>query len=203
MTVMPDPRLPPFSKEQLEDYIERVEGGVQLMNKKFSPCGASWGLEGQYHVEGCDCVPPVTIPFCGTSNSTFRYSAENPPSSPTSPRGRGWPYDYESKEFPGVLGGIVDMSFEPGVYDGIERAPDGTPKYDSERFRREKDIEYRASKLPGEHRDLSPTEGKRLCPAREEEWQECQRDWYGYIRWGMCLYCGGKMESTYFNEYDD
>jgi len=128
MTIMPDPRLPPFSKEQLEDYIERVEGRYK-----------------------------------GTSNSTFRYSAENPPKREVFYR--------MGVEMEKLIADLATVTYKP---------------------------------LPGEHRDLSPTEGKRLCPAREEEWQECESyrpDWNSDKV--TCVYCGGKMKSTYFDEYDD
>lgn len=49
-----------------------------------------------------------------------------------------------------------------------------------------KKLENPTAVQPGEHRDLTPTEGLRLCPARTEALMICHYD----AR--VCVYCGGR-----------
>lgn len=112
----------------------------------------------------CNECPPIG--HKGTSNSTFRYSAENPP----------------------MPGHTVLVTVVPGRRKlmSVEQGEDAV--------------------VPGIYRPLPPSEGLRLCPAREVGWQECvgrRCTCAPHCFVFHCEYCGGKMNSTYFDEYDD
>ena len=138
----------------------------------------------------------------GRGNSTFRYSAENPP--PTYPswikRYPVWPYHKD------------DVAYKL-MEERVQREADGTPTYDSEVYRREMRLAFESKrigvKMPDQPEYTYPgppkkhyfedrprrygfpkTDGLKLCPARSFSWVECMAMTEDSA---MCTYCGGKI----------